>query len=72
MGHLFVSGGRAADSERILVGGVGAVPPDAFPPDVAYAALGHLHRRQAIDGRLHYSGAPIPLSFDEASNEQQV
>jgi exonuclease SbcD len=70
MGHLFVSGG-AASSERQLVGGVGAVPPDAFPPEVAYAALGHLHRPQAI-GRLRYSGAPLPLSFDEAAHPQEV
>jgi len=72
MGHLFVAGGAAGASERQLVGGVGAVPPDAFPPDVAYAALGHLHRPQSLGGRLHYAGAPIPLSFDEAAYPQEV
>ena len=72
MGHLFVAGGAASSSERQLVGGVGAVPADAFPPDVAYAALGHLHRPQAVAGRLRYSGAPIPLSFDEAAYRQQI
>ncbi len=72
MGHLFVVGGASGASERTLVGGAGAVPSDAFPPDVAYGALGHLHRPQAIGARLRYSGAPLPLSFDEAQHEQQV
>ena len=72
MGHLFVAGGASASSERQLVGGVGAVPPDAFPADVAYAALGHLHRPQTVAGKLRYSGAPFPLSFDEAGYAQQV
>jgi exonuclease SbcD len=71
MGHLFVSGG-APSSERQLVGGGGGRPPHPQPSDVAYAALGHLHRPQAIGARLRYSGAPIPLSFDEAAHAQEV
>ncbi len=72
MGHVFVAGGASVSSERTLVGGVGAVPPDVFPQDVAYAALGHLHRPQVVDGRLHYPGAPVPLSFDESEHRQQA
>jgi len=72
MGHLFVAGGARSSSERQLVGGVGAVPTDAFPAEVAYAALGHLHRPQVLEGRIRYSGAPVPLSFDEAAYPQQV
>lgn len=72
MGHLFVTGGATGGAERQLVGGVDAVPADAFPPDVAYAALGHLHRPQTIAGRLRYSGTPIPLSFDEAAYAQEI
>jgi exonuclease SbcD len=37
-------------------------------------ALGHLHRPQIVGGRAHirYSGSPVPLSFTEANDKQQV
>ncbi|MDE6106930.1 MAG: exonuclease SbcCD subunit D C-terminal domain-containing protein, partial [Bacteroidales bacterium] len=45
-----------------------------FPPDVAYGALGHLHRAQRVAGRdtVRYAGAPIPMSFAEKRNAQSV
>ena len=40
-GHLHVAGGIESESERpILVGGEHAVPPDIFPAEAAYVALG--------------------------------
>src|SRR5262245_10941392 len=49
-GHLTLAGaGESEISERrILLGGEHAVPSDIFPPSVAYAALGHLHRPQWV------------------------
>lgn len=67
-GHLHVAG--AVESEgserRILVGGEHAVPPDVFSPEIAYVALGHLHRPQSV-GRetIRYSGSLIPMSKTE-------
>jgi exonuclease SbcD len=67
-GHLHVAG--AIESEgaerRILIGGEHAVPVDLFPEDVAYVALGHLHRPQAA-GRenVRYAGSLFPLSKTE-------
>lgn len=67
-GHLHVSGGEESEGaeRRILVGGEHAVPPDIFPDDAAYVALGHLHKPQRI-GRetIRYSGSLIPLSATE-------
>ncbi|WP_414684746.1 metallophosphoesterase family protein [Methylosinus sp.] len=67
-GHLHVAGGLESEGaeRRILVGGEHAVPPDVFPPDIAYVALGHLHRPQAV-GResVRYSGSLFPLSKTE-------
>ena len=63
------------DSERKVQGGNRhAVPVDAFDDDLAYVALGHLHRAQAVGGREHvrYSGSPIPLSMTEAGYAHQV
>jgi exonuclease SbcD len=75
-GHLYMTGGLTSDlSERkIQSGNQHAVPADVFPPDIAYAALGHLHLAQAVGGRneVRYSGSPIPLSLAEARYQHQV
>ena len=75
MGHLYLAGGALSElsERRILGGNQHALPADLFPGRVAYAALGHLHRAQAI-GRpeVRYSGSPIPLSLAERSYEHQV
>ncbi len=67
-GHLHVAGGLESEGaeRRILVGGEHAAPPDIFPPDVAYVALGHLHRPQCV-GRetIRYSGSLVPMSKTE-------
>ena len=74
-GHLAVGG--AVESEgaerRILIGGEHAVPTDLFPADLAYVALGHLHRPQAM-GRetLRYAGSLLPLSATERDYEHGV
>jgi exonuclease SbcD len=66
-GHLHIAGGLESEGaeRRILVGGEHAAPPDIFP-DVAYVALGHLHRPQSV-GRetIRYSGSLIPMSKTE-------
>ncbi|ONH35627.1 exonuclease SbcCD subunit D C-terminal domain-containing protein [Protofrankia sp. BMG5.30] len=66
--HAWVSGGQASESERdISVGGLAAVPAKLFD-GVTYTALGHLHRPQALDEGLRYSGSPLPYSFSEAGD----
>ena len=70
MAHAFVTGGATSESERdISVGGVSAVHPDVFD-GVDYAALGHLHGPQAINGTVRYSGSPVALSFSEAGHHK--
>lgn len=47
-----------------------ALPVTMFPSNLHYAALGHLHRRQKVDGPapLHYSGSPLQIDFGEGAN----
>ncbi len=72
-GHLTVTGMRSSDSERAIIGGLGDVSHKVFPERFGYVALGHLHRPQSPDeGRVRYSGSPIPLSFSEAKDEKEV
>jgi exonuclease SbcD len=74
-GHLHVAGGLESEGaeRRILVGGEHAVPPDVFPEDADYVALGHLHRAQQV-GRpiVRYSGSLIPLSAAELAYRHGV
>ena len=75
-GHLYAAGGEAREgAERdVHIGGLGLVGAEHFPVAFDYVALGHLHRPQVVGGRAHirYSGSPVPLSFTEADDRQQV
>jgi exonuclease SbcD len=73
VGHAFVQGGTVSDSERPLsVGGAGTVGAAHFDP-FCYAALGHLHRPQALaGGRVRYAGALLKYSFDEVGQHRSV
>jgi DNA repair protein SbcD/Mre11 len=63
--HCFVAGGVESESERPLsVGGMAAVASACFT-GFSYAALGHLHRPQALGRRIHYSGSLLKYSFSE-------
>jgi exonuclease SbcD len=73
-GHLTTVGASASESVReIYVGALEAFPTSAFPP-VDYIALGHIHRPQKVGGLAHirYSGSPIALSFDEATQQKEM
>lgn len=73
-GHLTTVGASASESVReIYVGSLEAFPTTAFPP-ADYIALGHIHRPQKVGGLEHirYSGSPLALSFDEASQQKEV
>lgn len=50
------------------------VPAAAFPADVHYVALGHLHRRQSVPAPcpVHYSGSPLRVDFGEVDSSPVV
>lgn len=77
MGHLQATGSEISEydrSERTVIGGLECVSPDSFDREIAYTALGHLHRGQRVSGREHvrYAGAPLPMSFAERNNRHGV
>ncbi|MFT6375984.1 MAG: exonuclease SbcD [bacterium] len=75
MGHCYMTGTQLSeDSERrILVGNQHALPADIFPDDIAYVALGHLHKPQRVGAEhIRYSGSPIPLSMSERTYRHQA
>ncbi|MEG1556228.1 MAG: exonuclease SbcCD subunit D C-terminal domain-containing protein, partial [Bacteroidales bacterium] len=77
MGHLQATGSEVSESdrsERTIIGGLECVSPDSFTNEIAYTALGHLHRGQRVSGRenVRYAGSPLPMSFSEKNNKQGV
>lgn len=50
------------------------VPPQAFPAEAHYAALGHLHQPHDVAGPCpaRYSGSPLHLDFGEVASERGV
>lgn len=75
MSHAHLRGAAVSeDSERpIVIGGEESLPASLFPEEIAYVALGHLHRPQQVgEARIRYSGTPLPMDFSEAHYAHQV
>ncbi|MBN1380223.1 MAG: exonuclease SbcCD subunit D [Deltaproteobacteria bacterium] len=73
VGHAFIAGAAASESERPLsVGGAAAVDAALFR-DFDYTALGHLHRPQAIGyDTVQYAGSLLKYAFSEADHVKSV
>jgi len=69
--HCFAAGVDATVGleREVRQGGLDMVPLTSFDgPD--YVALGHIHGRQQLGERVHYSGAPLHYSFGEQHKER--
>ncbi|MCC2112281.1 MAG: exonuclease SbcCD subunit D C-terminal domain-containing protein [Hyphomicrobiales bacterium] len=75
-GHLHLSGAILSESiaeRRILIGGEHAITGRIFPADLAYVALGHLHKPQAVGAEtVRYAGSPFPMSNAERGYDHGV
>ena len=70
--HQFVTGASKCGSEEVSVGGLDNVDGSVFET-FDYAALGHIHGAQNIDGgRIRYCGTPLKYSFSEAGHVKTV
>lgn len=72
--HFFAAGSNHSDSETLVqVGGLNAVPVDMLAP-FDYVALGHLHRKEALQNEptVKYSGSPLKFSTSEAADTKGV
>ena len=53
MGHLHATGAELSEddrSERTIMGGLESISVEAFNEDLAYTALGHIHKAQRVGG----------------------
>jgi len=84
MGHFFfiqegqpIPTNAEPESERPIlhVGGTQALFTQQIPPQMQYAALGHLHRYHAVSQKpcpVVYASSPLAYSFSEADQEKKV
>ena len=73
LSHSLIVGSELSESDRSArVGFATAVSKDVFR-DFDYVALGHIHKPQAIENHIRYSGSPLKYSFGaEEAQEKGV
>lgn len=71
--HQAVTGGQRSESEHGPIGGLENVDAEVYEK-FDYAALGHLHRPQEIEGykNICYSGTPLKYSLSESGHDKSV
>ena len=76
LAHLFTDGAIPGGGEhRITIGIEYAVSPSRLPATASYAALGHVHRPQAVRGApcpTRYAGSLLQLDFGETEQTKSV
>src|SRR5439155_12689739 len=79
LAHVFLSGavvGADSGERPLQVGDLYAVSPQAIPPQIQYAALGHVHNprqpKQFELANAYYSGSLLQVDFGEAEQKKQV
>lgn len=68
MAHLTIANSNCAGHEQDVVGGINEVAQEELGGGYDYLALGHIHFPQTLrkdNSVARYSGAPVPVSFDE-------
>ncbi len=74
LSHSLIVGSELSESDRSArVGFATAVSKDVFA-GFDYVALGHIHKPQAIENHIRYSGSPLKYSFgaEETQNKGVV
>ncbi|MGW2017600.1 metallophosphoesterase family protein [Streptomyces sp. NPDC001927] len=73
--HLFIEGALPSYSERRISLSADYASAAADLPDVAYGALGHIHKPQPV-GRsgfpAYYAGSPLQMDFGETGDTKSV
>jgi exonuclease SbcD len=77
MGHLHAQQAEISETdkmERVIMGGIECISAASFHEEIAYVALGHIHKAQRIGGmeQIRYCGSPLPMSFSERNYKHQI
>ena len=71
LSHSLIVGSELSESDRSArVGFATAVSKDVFQ-GFDYVALGHIHKPQAIENHIRYSGSPLKYSFGAEETQEK-
>ncbi len=71
LSHSLIVGSELSESDRSArVGFATAVSKDVFK-EFDYVALGHIHKPQAIEHHIRYSGSPLKYSFGAEEKQEK-
>ena len=71
LSHSLIVGAELSESDRSArVGFATAVSKDVFQ-GFDYVALGHIHKPQAIENHIRYSGSPLKYSFGAEESQKK-
>jgi exonuclease SbcD len=71
LSHSLIVGSELSESDRSArVGFATAVSKDVFK-GFDYVALGHIHKPQAIENHIRYSGSPLKYSFGAEETQEK-
>ena len=71
LSHSLIVGSQLSESDRSArVGFATAVSKDVFR-GFDYVALGHIHKPQAIENHIRYSGSPLKYSFGAEEKQEK-
>lgn len=71
LSHSLIVGSELSESDRSArVGFATAVSKDVFA-GFDYVALGHIHKPQAIENHIRYSGSPLKYSFGAEEKQEK-
>lgn len=71
LSHSLIVGSELSESDRSArVGFATAISKDVFA-EFDYVALGHIHKPQAIENHIRYSGSPLKYSFGAEEKQEK-
>ena len=71
LSHAFITGAELSESDRSArVGFATDISKDVFV-GFDYVALGHIHKPQAIEHHIRYSGSPLKYSFGAEEKQEK-
>ena len=71
LSHSLIVGSELSESDRSArVGFATAISKDVFA-EFDYVALGHIHKPQAIENHIRYSGSPLKYSFGAEETQEK-
>ncbi len=71
LAHAYIADSETSTSDKAAVIGTAMQIPAQIFDAFDYAALGHIHKPQDVNGRIRYCGTPMPYSFGKEEKQEK-